>query len=73
MTSGTSHRFIFEKWNYGWICGMDGSDADSNPMIVRYSVRNDLDTWPLANPIGGSSVIGGFDSYGYESFRFVGS
>ena len=57
-------KYIYQKWNYGWLCGMRGTQADNNPMVVRYSQLNNMDSWPDANTIGGSSAIGGFDSFG---------
>ena len=57
-------KYVLEKWNYGFLAGMNDTAADNNPMVVRYSSLGDLDTWPVGNTIGGSSAIGGFDSYG---------
>lgn len=57
-------RYIFSKWNYGFICGMNGSTPDDDPMTVRHSALGNMDSWPIANTIGGSSAVGGFDSYG---------
>jgi hypothetical protein len=60
-------KYIFEKWNYMFLGGMNGTLADDNPMIVRYSALGDPTTWPVGNSIGGTSAIGGFDSYGGNS------
>ena len=57
-------KFCLQKWNYGFLAGMNGAVVEDNPMVLRYSALNDLDTWPVGNTIGGSSAIGGFDSYG---------
>ena len=57
-------QFIHQQYNYGFIAGMNGTAAEDNPMVVRYSALNDLDTWPAGNTIGGDSAIGGLDSFG---------
>ena len=57
-------KYILEKWNYLFLAGMNGSQADDNPMVVRYSALGDPTTWPVGNSIGGTSSIGGFDAYG---------
>jgi hypothetical protein len=57
-------KYIFQKWNYGFLGGMNGTTPDDNPMVVRYSPLGDMTTWPAGNTIGGTSTIGGFDSYG---------
>jgi hypothetical protein len=60
-------KYVFTKWNYGFLAGMNGTAVEDNPMVVRYSALNDMDTWPVANTIGGSSAIGGLPSYGQTS------
>lgn len=57
-------KYIFEKWNYGFLAGMNGSGADDNPMVVRYSALGDMTNWPAGNTVGGTSTIGGFDAFG---------
>lgn len=65
-------RYVFQKWNrlftagFRVAAGTYGTDAASNPMIVRYSALNDGTVWPLANTIGGTSTIGGLSSDGDE-------
>jgi hypothetical protein len=59
-------KFIFQKWNYGFLAGMNGSVPDDNPMTVRYSALGDMTSWPIGNTIGGSSAIGGLSAYGGE-------
>lgn len=59
-------KYVFEKWNYGFLAGMDGTAPEDNPMVVRYSVLADMTLWPVANTIGGTSAIGGLSSYGDE-------
>ncbi len=68
-------KFIFQKWNYGFLGGMNGSIPEDNPMVVRYSELNDMTVWPVENTIGGGSVtigdrvvatIGGLSSFGAE-------
>lgn len=60
-------KYIFEKWNYMFLAGMNGTLPDDNPMVVRYSALGDPTTWPVGSTIGGTSAIGGFDSYGGNS------
>ena len=62
--SGIDAKYIFQKWNYGFIGGMNGTGAEDNPMVVRHSSLGDMTTWPVGNTLGGTSSIGGFDSYG---------
>lgn len=57
-------KYIFQKWNYGFLGGMNGATADDNPMVVRYSALGDMTSWPAGNTVGGSSSIGGFDAFG---------
>lgn len=57
-------KYIHQWCNYGFAAGLNGSVPDDNPMVVRYSALNDMDTWPIGNTIGGSSAVGGLDSYG---------
>lgn len=57
-------KYVFQKWNYGFAAGMNGTLPDDNPMVVRYSALNDMDSWPVANTIGGTSAVGGLDAYG---------
>lgn len=59
-------KYVWQKWNYGFLAGMNGTRTDDNPMIVRYSALNDMDTWPAGNTIGGDSAIGGFPAHGDE-------
>ena len=65
-SSGTDidAKYIAQKWNYGFLGGMNGTTADDNPMVIRYSALGDMTSWPAGNTIGGSSTIGGFDSFG---------
>ena len=65
-------KFLFSKWNYGFLAGMNGTAVEDNPMVGRYSALNDLDTWPVANTIGGTSAIGGLSSYGNEEITGFG-
>lgn len=60
----TDPQYIFQKWNYGFIAGNGADTAADNNMLAAYSALNDLETWPAGNTIGGSSAIGGLDSYG---------
>lgn len=57
-------KYVFQWNGYGFLSGMNGTKADDNGMVVRYSGLNDMDSWPIGNTIGGSSAIGGFDAYG---------
>ena len=57
-------KYIFQKWNYGFLGGMNGTGPEDNPMVVRYSPLGDMTQWPAGNTIGGTSTIGGFDAYG---------
>jgi len=59
-------KYIFEKWNYGFLGGMNGTSVEDNPMVVRHSAINDMTSWPTANTIGGTSAIGGLSAYGDE-------
>lgn len=59
-------KYIFQKWNRGFLGGMNGTDPEDNGMVVRYSALNDMTTWPVANTFGGTSAIGGLSSYGDE-------
>ena len=59
-------KFIFEKHNFLFLCGMNGSAVEDNPTIFRYSAINDGATWPIGNTVGGTSAIGGLGSYGDE-------
>lgn len=67
LTGTSNHpKYIFQKWNRLWLNGFDGTAADDNPMIGRFSALNDGDTWPEENTIGGTSAVGGFSAYGEE-------
>jgi hypothetical protein len=59
-------KYIFEKWNFLFLAGMNGVTVDDNPTVVRYSAINDGDTWPVGNTFGGTSAIGGISAYGDE-------
>lgn len=63
-TTNIDAKYITQKWNYGFLCGMNGTIAEDNPMIVRYSALGDMTNWPPGNTIGGDSTIGGFDAFG---------
>lgn len=59
-------KYIFEKYNYLFLNGMNGTTVDDNPMVGRFSAINDGSTWPVGNTFGGTSAVGGFNSYGDE-------
>lgn len=59
-------KFIFEKWNYLFLNGMNGTAVEDNPTIGRYSAIDDGTSWPVGNSFGGTSAIGGLSSYGDE-------
>lgn len=59
-------KYIFEKYNYLFMTGMNGTAVEDNPTVVRYSAINDGTTWPVGNTFGGTSAIGGIGSYGDE-------
>ena len=64
--TGIDAKYIFQKWNYGFLAGMNGTAPEDNAMVARYSALSDMDVWPVGNTIGGSSAIGGFSSYADE-------
>jgi len=76
LNSGASQidcKYVFQKWNFVFACGMNGTAAEDNPTIVRYSALGDGASWPVANTIGGTAAIGGFNAYGNEYTTGFGS
>jgi len=59
-------KFIFEKHNFLYLSGMNGTAIEDNPTIFRYSAINDGTVWPVGNTVGGTSAIGGIGSFGDE-------
>ena len=65
-------RYIFEKWNFLFLGGLNGTAVDDNPMLARYcnygADATDSLNWPSANSLPGNLLNENFGvgSYGSE-------